>query len=80
MVVPNKLVAPELVVPEVEVEEVVVVEEEEVVEEVVAAAVPTEFAPHVEVLVVAAGSGTEVAELASVFVPQEVGRIAFVAR
>lgn len=54
-------------------------EEEEVVE-VVAAAVPTEFAPHVEVLVVAAGSGTEVAELASVFVPQEVGRIAFVAR
>lgn len=79
MVVPNKLVAPELVVPEEEEVEVVVVVVEEV-EEVVAAAVPTEFAPHVEVLVVAAGSGTEVAELASVFVPQEVGRIAFVAR
>lgn len=79
MVVPNKLVAPELVVPEEE-EVEVVVEVVEEVEEVVAAAVPTEFAPHVEVLVVAAGSGTEVAELASVFVPQEVGRIAFVAR
>jgi len=79
VVVPNKLVAPELVVPEEE-EVEVVVEVVEEVEEVVAAAVPTEFAPHVEVLVVAAGSGTEVAELASVFVPQEVGRIAFVAR